>query len=440
MICFTGVFYFGCMDIHLLHSRFLSSSGVTTDTRNLKAGQLFFALKGERFNGNTYAQAAIEAGCIGAVIDEAEYGTQDGKCIVVENVLETLQALATFHRQSLNCTVIGLTGSNGKTTSKELLRDVLQKKYKTLATKGNLNNHIGVPLTLLELRPEHEMAVIEMGANAQREIAFLSNITQPDYGFITNIGKAHLEGFGGEAGVKKGKKELFDYLEADNKTVFVNATDPVLLEISEGMNRVLYGTEVDSPDVFLTQTEPTLHFGWSHHSYFSGDQVTHLTGSYNIANIAVAIAIGRYFEVDAEAINEALRDYTPTNNRSELRQTEKNALIMDAYNANPSSMKHALQSFAGNTGAEKLCILGDMFELGDASAEEHKKVVEDLISLKLNAILIGAHFSNLDQNKFQTFNTTENALEMLREANLTNHTILIKGSRGMALERLIEVL
>ncbi|MFT4877863.1 MAG: UDP-N-acetylmuramoyl-tripeptide--D-alanyl-D-alanine ligase [Flavobacteriales bacterium] len=428
------------MNIQALHSLFLSSSGVTTDTRNLKKGQLFFALKGEQFNGNSYASAAIEAGCVGAVIDEQKYESKDGKCIFVKDVLESLQALACFHRRSLDCTVIGLTGSNGKTTSKELLRDILQKKYSTLATQGNLNNHIGVPLTLLQLTAEHRMAVIEMGANAQNEIAFLSGISQPDFGFITNIGKAHLEGFGGETGVKKGKKELFDYLKKKGSPVFVNASDPVLLEISEGMHRVLYGTKADSPNVYLTQTEPTIHFGWSHKSYSSGDQETQLIGSYNISNIAVAVAIGRYFEVDEADINAALREYKPTNNRSELRTTEKNALILDAYNANPSSMKHALQSFAGNQSANKLCILGDMFELGEASPKEHLAVVSDLKKLQLNAILVGVHFSELIQHHFQTYRTTEEALNALREANLTNHTLLIKGSRGMALERLLEVL
>ena len=428
------------MDIQALYSLFLSSSGVTTDTRNLKKGQLFFALKGEHFNGNSYASAAIEAGCVGAVIDEEKHDTKEGKCILVKDVLDSLQALARFHRRSLDCTVIGLTGSNGKTTSKELLRDVLQKKYSTLATQGNLNNHIGVPLTLLELTAEHKMAVIEMGANAQKEIAFLSGISQPDYGFITNIGKAHLEGFGGEEGVKIGKKELFDYLKTKESPVFVNASDPILMEMSEGMHRILYGTDEASPNVYLTQNEPTLHFGWSHNSYTSGDQETQLTGSYNISNIAVAIAIGRYFEVDAEDINTALREYTPTNNRSELRTTEKNALILDAYNANPSSMKHALQSFAGNQSANKLCILGDMFELGEASAKEHMAVVSYLEKLQLKAILVGVHFSDLVQQYFQTYRTTEEALVALREANLSNHTLLIKGSRGMALERLLEVL
>ncbi|MDG1260597.1 MAG: UDP-N-acetylmuramoyl-tripeptide--D-alanyl-D-alanine ligase [Flavobacteriales bacterium] len=428
------------MELKTLHELFLKSAGVTTDTRSIQQGQLFFALKGERFNGNTYASQAVEQGAIAAIVDEAEFHSNDGTTVLVEDVLSTLQALATFHRKTLNLTVIGLTGSNGKTTSKELIRDVLSQKYATLATIGNLNNHIGVPLTLLRLTKEHEYAVIEMGANAQREIAFLANIAQPDYGFITNIGKAHLEGFGGEAGVKKGKKELFDYIETSNGKVFANASDPVMLEISEGMNRILFGTEVNSPDVYLLKKEPTIHFGWSHHSYFSGEQTTQLTGAYNINNIAAAIAIGRYFEVEAELINEALTSYKPENNRSETRHTANNALILDAYNANPSSVQHALESFANYEAPEKLCILGDMYELGDASAVEHTSVVDLLKRLKLEAVLVGEHFEGVDQDTFKTFTTTEEALTWLQGTQLKQKTILLKGSRGMALERLVPAL
>lgn len=428
------------MELKSLHALFLSSDGITTDTRNIQPNQLFFALKGERFNGNTYAHQALEQGAKACIIDEVEYHVEDGTTILVDDVLSTLQRLASFHRNSLDLTVIGLTGSNGKTTSKELIRDVLSQKYATLATDGNLNNHIGVPLTLLRLKKEHEIAVIEMGANAQKEIALLASITQPDYGFITNIGKAHLEGFGGEAGVKKGKKELFDYIEDSNGKVFANAADPVMLEISEGMNRILFGTEVHSPDVYLIRQEPTIHFGWSHHSYFSGEQPTLLTGSYNINNIAAAIAIGRYFEVEPELINQALTSYKPENNRSEIKHTQHNALIMDAYNANPSSVQHALESFAIFEADEKLCILGDMFELGDAAAKEHLEVINQLKNHQLEAILVGTHFESVDQAIYRTFPTTEDALNWLTKAKLKNKTILLKGSRGMALERLVPAL
>lgn len=428
------------MELKTLHALFLSSTGVTTDTRSIQANQLFFALKGERFNGNTYAQKALEEGAKACVIDEAEYHVEDGTTILVDDVLTTLQQLASFHRNSLDITVIGLTGSNGKTTSKELIRDVLRQKYATLATIGNLNNHIGVPLTLLRLTEEHEFAVIEMGANAQREIAFLAGIAQPDYGYITNIGKAHLEGFGGEAGVKKGKKELFDYIEETSGKVFANASDPVMLEISEGIERILFGTDVNSPDVYLLKKEPTIHFGWSHHSYFSGEQPTQLTGAYNINNIAAAIAIGRYFEVEAELINTALTSYKPENNRSEIKHTENNALILDAYNANPSSVKHALESFAVFNAEEKLCILGDMFELGEASKEEHADVVRQLTQLNLEALLVGEHFNRVEQSSFRTFTTTEDALAWLQASNFKNKIILLKGSRGMALERLVPAL
>jgi UDP-N-acetylmuramoyl-tripeptide--D-alanyl-D-alanine ligase len=423
-----------------LYALFLQSNGVTTDTRKLNPHTLFFALSGARFNGNSFAAQALDAGCLAAVIDDASYATDDNRLILVPNVLEALQNLAAHHRQQIPTKVIGLTGSNGKTTSKELLRDVLAQKYKTYATKGNLNNHIGVPLSLLEITAEHEMAVIEMGANAQGEIAMLAEIAQPDYGFITNIGKAHLEGFGGLEGVKKGKGELFKYLRSNDRMVFVNAADPVLLELSEGLRRVLYGTDVYSPEVYIVESSPLLTIGWSHQSYFKTAVHTKLTGDYNIGNIASAIAIGRYFSVDHEQINLALENYTPDNNRSERRNTGNNQLILDAYNANPTSMAHALKSFAASTDAAKLCILGDMFELGDAAPAEHAAIIKLVADLKLNAIFVGSHFKAQGQDRVLSFESTADLRAHLEKEDIKGQTILLKGSRSMQLEQVIDLL
>lgn len=428
------------MDIQFLYRLFLSSSGVTTDTRNLQRGQLFFALKGERFDGNRYAQAAIDAGC-SAIVDDASLSGLNDRIYVVNDALKTLQALAAHHRLQMPCTVIGLTGSNGKTTSKELIRDVLSTTYKTFATRGNLNNHIGVPLSLLEINDDHTFAIIEMGANAQKEIEFLSSLAQPDFGFITNIGKAHLEGFGGEEGVKKGKKELFDHLRKQGKPVFVNANDHVLMEISEGMTRNLYGTEAHHPLVEFVTQEPFLTFRWTNSTYQSPDVSTQLKGAYNISNVAIAIAIGQHFNVSPDKINKALSGYTPENNRSQLKTTERNELIMDAYNANPTSMAHALESFAKSAATSKMCILGDMFELGDSSAHEHTVIVKLTEALNLAAIFVGSHFQHpaLAANK-KWFADTEQLKKHFIDEPIDGHQILIKGSRGMRLEQIVDIL
>lgn len=428
------------MQIEHLYAIFLQSSGISTDTRKIQADNLFFALSGDRFNGNSFAQQALRSGCIAAVIDDADYAIEDQRMILVPNVLQTLHELATHHRLRMKAKVIALTGSNGKTTSKELLRDVLAQKYSTYATKGNLNNHIGVPLSLLEIRPEHEMAVIEMGANAQGEIAMLCAIAQPDFGFITNIGKAHLEGFGGIEGVKRGKGELFRFLRSNDRMAFVNAADPVILELSEGLRRVLYGTDVYSPEVYVVQSSPLLTIGWSHQSYFNTAVHTKLTGDYNVGNIASAIAIGRHFAVDHELINAALSAYTPENNRSERKKTAKNELILDAYNANPTSMSHALKSFAASTDAAKICILGDMYELGDAAPAEHKAIIELVHSLKLDAIFVGALFKAQASSSDLCFNTTAELRDYLSEHSMKSRTILLKGSRGMRLEEVVDLL
>ena len=428
------------MSIEELYQRFLESDGVTTDTRQLAPGKIFFALKGARFNGNTFAAQAIDSGCSYAVIDEEEYHVQGGKTILVENVLKALQELAKHHRQQFKGTVIGLTGSNGKTSSKELIRDVLASTYKTYATKGNLNNHIGVPLSLLEVTDEHEIAVIEMGANAQGEIRELSTLSDPDMGFITNMGKAHLEGFDGIMGVRKGKRELYDHLHAKGAKIFVNAADAILMEESEGMDRTLYGTEEHQPLVELTDATGFVSFKWSNKEYESTEIYTKLTGAYNIGNIAIAVAIGTYFNVAPEKINGAIASYEPSNNRSEMRSTGKNTVIMDAYNANPTSVKHAIDSFAQLKASNKLCILGDMFELGEDSEKEHRAIMALTAELELDTLFVGEMFASASPPGVSIFHTTEVLLNALKESPLKGKTILLKGSRGMALERLMEIL
>lgn len=430
------------MNTEQLYTLFKSCSGVTTDSRNCPPQSLYIALKGERFDGNHFVQSALASGCKAAITDVAEIAEKHKNAHLVDDGLHALQELARHHRSQLHqTTLIGLTGSNGKTTTKELLRDVLKSTYPTFATRGNLNNHIGVPLSILEIdRTTHRYAIIEMGANAQGEITFLSEIAAPDYGLITNIGLAHLEGFGGPEGVKKGKRELFNYLKQQKRMVFVNAADPVLLEISEGIQRELYGTDVNSPEVFLISSAPTLTISWSHHSYFSPPVETNLVGDYNLGNIATAIAIGRYFEVKHDAINEAISAYRPDNNRSEQQQTERNTLILDAYNANPSSMAHALRSFAQSYAEPRLCILGDMFELGDAAPEEHRKIIDLTKSLHLKAYFVGELFCKETSTDPHCFASTDLLLDYLKEANIHDTNILIKGSRGMTLERCVALL
>lgn len=427
------------MQISDLYDLFRASSGVCTDTRKIQKDQLFFALKGANFDGNRFVDLALTGGCKAAVVDDPALAKQEG-CILVPDVLTALQEVARHHRRQMQAKIIGLTGSNGKTSSKELLNAVLSTTYPTYATKGNLNNHIGVPLSLLEIREDHAFAVIEMGANAQGEIAELSGIAEPDFGVITNIGKAHLEGFGGLAGVKKGKRELFDFLKGNDGVAFVNAADPLLLEVSEGMHRELYGTDVHSPEVYLVQESPTLKFAWSHHAYFCKEVSTHLTGTYNLNNIATAIAVGRYFHVEPEKINEAIASYVPSNHRSQIMETEHNTLILDAYNANPSSMEEALRSFASFEGANKCCVLGDMFELGSEAKAEHLRVRDLASSLGFKIFLVGKHFEEIAEDEDTVFPSTEALEAHMRKEPLRGCTILLKGSRGMQLERLIPLL
>lgn len=437
-----------------------------TDTRDIKPGSIFFALKGGNFNGNQFAEKAIEMGCAYAVIDEEIVASKDhtgtdqfplkkgvrgiyGKFVVVENVLATLQQLANHHRKQLNIPVIGITGSNGKTTSKELINVVLSKKYKVLATVGNLNNHIGVPLTLLSITNEHEIAIIEMGANHQGEIAALSNIAEPDFGIITNIGKAHLEGFGGIEGVKKGKSELYKYIQSKSGKLFVHADDEVLLELSGSNEKVTYGTKklYDIVGAVATNASEFISFQWA--TRYNALNVkksellsTQLVGMYNYYNLLCAACVGHYFKVEDELINKALKEYSPSNSRSQLHKTKNNTLILDYYNANPSSMSLAIENFAGLSQPNKVVILGDMLELGEESEKEHNAIIE-LLKQKsiLNVILVGPLFMTAVKNtNTNAFSTSDEAVEFLKQNKIADSIILIKGSRGIKLEKVVEVL
>lgn len=425
------------MDIKEIYTLYTHSYTVSTDTRRITTNSMFFALKGENFNGNAYAEEALSKGASYAIIDEVAY-KKDTRFILVDNVLKTLQQLANYHRSQLGIPIISLTGSNGKTTTKELINAVLSKKFRTTATLGNLNNHIGVPLTLLSMTPETELGIVEMGANHLKEIEFLANIAEPDYGYITNFGKAHLEGFGSLEGVVQGKSELYDYLRANNKTVFVNANDDKQIEKSEKINSVTFGTGNTNVNIEFIAANPFVMV--SH-----GGQIieSKLIGAYNANNIAAAITIGHYFKVDAILIKEAIENYVPTNNRSQIIQKGSNKVILDAYNANPTSMQAAIENFSSLTDTNKIAILGDMFELGETAHEEHQKIAELVQKLDVDKVyLLGENFfkTELDSvtvEKYQSFDTFKAKFENFNPKKIT---FLIKGSRGMALERVLDLL
>ena len=422
-------FYIYDMKIEALYKLYSQFFLADIDTRKIRKNTIFFALKGENFNGNTFAEKALNKGASYAVVDEAEFATSEN-IILVKDSLQTLQKLANYHRSQLKIPFIALTGSNGKTTTKELIAWVLQKKYRVVATKGNLNNHIGVPLTLLSIHPETEIAVIEMGANHQKEIDFLSTITAPDFGYITNFGKAHLEGFGGVEGVIKGKSELYDYLRLNNKIAFVNPEDPIQIEKSKGIKTISF-----SKNIKFLEANPFVKI-----SYDNSTISSNLIGDYNYTNIAVAVSIGNYFKVKNSKIKEALEEYTPKNNRSEIITTKCNKILLDAYNANPSSMEVALKNFSKIKANSKTVILGDMFELGTESEVEHQKIVDLAISLNFDKLfLVGNLFSvaNTNHHQFKNFKDLET---YLKKNPLKNQNILIKGSRGMQLERCLHLI
>lgn len=422
-------------DILLEH--FLRYRAVTTDSRNIPAHGIYFALKGERFNGNEFALQALDKGCDFAVIDE-DIQSNDPRLIRVENALEELQELAGAYRRTLHIPFLAITGSNGKTTTKELVTTVLSKKYKVHATKGNLNNHIGVPLTLLSIPEDCTFAVIEMGANHQREIESYCLYAAPDYGLITNIGKAHLEGFGGLEGVKKGKKELYDFVNTNGGKVFVNIEQEALREVSKGMQTIPYGIQTEHMALTITEEEPLLHFTVQLGDK-KGEVKSQMTGAYNLNNYAAAFAVGEYFGVEFSEMIAACEQYAPDNNRSQVVRTANNTLIMDAYNANPSSMEHALINLSRQKG-EKYFVIGDMRELGVEGPMEHRKMIELAAQLNLSGILIGPVFHSLsNETSFPVFEDNAAARPFLQELNLYNHIILIKGSRGIRLEELKDI-
>ncbi|MEN3323047.1 UDP-N-acetylmuramoyl-tripeptide--D-alanyl-D-alanine ligase [Mariniflexile soesokkakense] len=426
------------MKIEQLHNLFLGCHSACTDTRKIKPNDMFFALKGDNFNGNTYAEQAIESGAKYCIIDEAEFNTSS-QTILVNNVLETLQELATFHRTFLNIPIIALTGSNGKTTTKELINATLSQKYRTTATVGNLNNHIGVPLTLLSMPKDTEIGIVEMGANHQKEIEFLCTIAQPDYGYITNFGKAHLEGFGGVKGVIKGKSEMYTYLIKNNKTIFVNANDPIQVKKTKKANIFTFGNTVLGTDISISFVEAQPFVSCLYNSLIIQSQ---LIGEYNFNNIAAAITIANYFKVEDSKIKQGIENYVPANNRSQVIAKGSNKIILDAYNANPSSMRVALLNFEKQKGF-KTAILGDMFELGKEAKAEHQIIVDLALSLDIDAIIfVGENFyqSKLKSKKAIKYKLFEDLKNQADLSLIQNSLLLIKGSRGMALERILELL
>ena len=426
------------MELSTLYKCFLECEEVTTDSRNCPAGSMFIALKGGNFNGNAFAEAALKQGCRYAVVDEPQYASSgNAQLIVVDDCLRALQALANYHRRSLGTKVVGITGTNGKTTTKELIAHVLMKKYRVLYTQGNLNNHIGVPLTLLRLKPEHEVAVIEMGANHPGEIHELVQLAEPDCGLITNVGKAHLEGFGSFEGVIRTKGELYDFLRMKSEAVvFLQNENPYLNQIAHGLTCVRYGTEAGLyVSGQVTSCSPFLAFQWEAEGEKHTVQ-THLIGAYNLDNALASIAVGRYLGVEAKAISEALASYVPQNNRSQFQKTDSNQLIIDAYNANPTSMMAALKNFSQMEGEHKMVILGDMKELGAGSREEHQKVVDFLSSCSFERImLVGNEFAAI-HHSFEQYAQVEEVIAELQAHSVHGFLILIKGSNSMKLSQL----
>ncbi|MBL7887440.1 MAG: UDP-N-acetylmuramoyl-tripeptide--D-alanyl-D-alanine ligase [Flavobacterium sp.] len=427
------------MTINEIHQLFLTCDSVSIDTRKILPNSLFVAIKGERFDANTFAKEALEKGAAYVIIDNEDYFI-DERTILVEDSLITLQKLASFHRSYLKIPIIALTGSNGKTTTKELIHSVLLQKFNTKATLGNLNNHIGVPLTLLSFNNSTEIGIVEMGANHQKEIEFLCSIAQPDYGYITNFGKAHLEGFGGVEGVIKGKSEMYSFLRQHQKTVFVNLDDTIQVEKSFGIQRVSFSQRDKEANIFIQDVtaNPLVVIT------FNSTQIrSHLIGIYNANNINAAITIGHYFGVTDEQIKIAIESYIPENNRSQLLTKGTNEIILDAYNANPSSMKVALENFLQLNKSNKVIVIGDMFELGEESLNEHKAIVNQLINEEdVECHFVGNDFflNKIEKENFHFYSTFESFSDHLKELNFDNKIMLIKGSRGMALERTLDFL
>lgn len=420
------------MGIERLYDCWKQSSGIETDSRKVKKGQMFFALRGDNFDGNVFAGAALEKEASYVIVDDESLSISgDNRIILVENVLQTLQDLARHHREHLNIPILSITGSNGKTTTKELTRDVLAKKYKVLATLGNLNNHIGVPLTLLSITDDIEIAIIEMGANHQGEIDLLCNIVKPNYCMITNIGKAHMEGFDGIEGIKKGKSEMYRYVASHDGKIFINTDDEVLVSLLPEHAVII---PYKSSEIIQIVLDESLLV------YKSGDKeyFTNIYGAYNIQNIAFSIRAGQYFNVDTDDIHQAVTSYKSTNNRSQLFEHGDNRIILDAYNANPTSMQASIESFV-RLGGDQVVVLGDMFELGEYSREEHLKIIDLVEQFNfIDIIYIGNMFYSLSSGKSgHFFNNIEEAKAYFKSQNYQDKNILMKGSRGIAVEKIL---
>ena len=430
------------MEAKTLYSYFLKSSSVITDTRKIEKNALFFCLRGENFNGNKFAKEALQKGAAFVVIDDSEYFKENSQYILVEDCLKSLQELAKYHRLQFDIPVIGLTGSNGKTTTKELIYSVLSEQFNTTATFGNLNNHIGVPLTLLRINKNTEIALIEMGANHLKEIEFLCNITKPTHGYITNFGKAHLEGFGSIEGVIQGKSELYKSLENTKGTALINSEDKLQVRLTKNQAKQQFGNK--EADIVITSNNyTTKDNNYLSVSFQSTIINSKLKGTYNYSNIKAAIAFGFIFDISLEKIKKGIEEYIPKNNRSQWLKTERNTVVLDAYNANPSSMTVALESLLNSNTKNKILILGDMLELGDYAADEHQKIIE-ILNKKTpeTVILVGKEFkkTKTSNSNFHKFEETKDVIPFLQKKNFQNKTILIKGSRGIALEVLQEYL
>lgn len=425
------------MTIEQLYQIYLQHSSIQTDTRKLKDGDIFLALKGPNFNGNAYAKKALELGAAYAVIDEQVGDNTDDRFILVEDVLSTLQALAKYHRQQFTIPFIAITGSNGKTTTKELVSTVLATHYKTYTTQGNLNNHIGVPLTILSIGKDAEMAVIEMGANHQKEIESYCTYTLPNYGLITNCGKAHLEGFGGVEGVRKGKGELYNYIRNNDGLAFIFNDYDYLLDMSKGIAKCYSYSTTDGDIIGTTlQSEPYLKVAVN-----KGLQAvieTQLVGDYNLPNVLCAVAIGKYFNVPDEKIVAAIENYTPSNSRSQMIEKDGNHIILDAYNANPTSMKAAIENFAKFPSTNKVLMLGGMMELGEESIVEHAAIVALIKQYNwAHVVLVGGDFGKIE-HPFTSFNNSSEAKIWFVEQGFKDAYLLIKGSRSMAMEKILQ--
>lgn len=434
-----GVFYL-MMDIKELYQKFKNCSGINTDTRNIDKDSMFFALKGPNFNANLFASEAIKKGSRFAVVDEPGVVNSD-HFILVENSLAALQQLAKYHRNQLTIPIIGITGSNGKTTSKELINAVLSTQYKVTATKGNLNNHIGVPLTLLSINKTDEIAIVEMGANHVGEIDFLCKLTNPDCGLITNIGKAHLEGFGSVENIIETKKALYNNLNNNHGLGFINKSDPLLISISKGINTAYYQDKAGLFGKLIENNSAELVFKYTETEYQSKAIETHLIGNYNLNNAMAAVAIGIHFKISHKNIREALINYQPKDNRSQWLKTHKNAIILDAYNANPTSTLAALEHFKTIKAENKLAVLGDMLELGSYANKEHQKIVDYVNEHKIDAVFVGPIYSLCKNTKSgKAFYNTDELVEFIKRNPILRKTILLKGSRGIKLENLADYL